>query len=84
MEIPKDLNAIKGAYMVAKNENNKPEMNRLKQEALIAMRNDAPVSKVESKCSSLTDSSRSKYDSLEISEAGRQISKAGSASQLIN
>jgi len=84
MEIPKDLNAIKSAYMTAKNENNKPEMNRLKQEALMAMKNDAPVSKVETKRCSLTDSTRSKYDSLEISEAGRQISKAGSVSQLIN
>ena len=36
MEISKDLNAIKSAYMMAKSENNKPEMNRLKQEALAA------------------------------------------------
>lgn len=84
MEIPKDLNAIKSAYMMARNENNKPEMSRLKQEALAAMKNDAPVSKVETKSSSLTYSTRSKYDSLEISETGRQISKAGSASDLIN
>lgn len=84
MEIPKDLNAIKSAYMMAKNENNKPEMNRLKQEALTAMKNDAPVSKTEIKCSDSTDSTRSKYDSLELSETGRQISKAGSTSQLIS
>ena len=84
MQITKDLNAIKSAYMMARNEKNKPEMNRLKQEALAAMKNDAPVSKVETKYSNLTDSTRSKYDSLEISEAGRQISNAGNASQLIS
>ena len=83
MEISKDLYAIKSAYMMANSENNKPEMNRLKQEALAAMKNDTPVSKVEIKSSGLTDSTRSKYDSLEISETARQSSKAGSNSQLI-
>ena len=84
MEIPKDLNSIKSAYMMAKSENNKHEMNRLRQEALMAMKNDVPVSKTETKYSGVTDSARNKYDSLELSETGKQISRAGSAPQLIN
>jgi len=73
MEITPEVRVIKNAYMKAKNENNIPEMNRLKSKAMSIVKTEKLEfsDKVETTVSKNKDG-----DSIEISQTGKQLNKS--------